>query len=235
MSIKIKELPILERPYEKLELYGVKKLSDAELLAIIIKTGTKEDSAVQIAQKILRLENLKGDIHLLSNLEIENFMQIKGIGKVKAIQLKAVCELAVRMSRPTNYQAIIIRKPEDIAKLLMQELRYEKREIVKVVLLNIANKIVKMVDIAIGSSNYSLVNIRDILSEAIKINVPKIILIHNHPSGEVKPSKEDIELTKRLIEASELMGIELLDHIIIGDMKYTSILSEVVEKMQETI
>lgn len=235
MPIKIKEMPILERPYEKLQLYGVKKLSDAELLAIIIKTGTKEDSAVQIAQKILKLENLKGDVHLLRNLEIENFMQIKGIGKVKAIQLKAVCELAVRMSRPTNYQTIIIKKPEDVAKLLMQELRYEKREIVKVVLLNIANKIVKIVDIAIGSSNYSLVNIRDILSEAIKINVPKIILVHNHPSGEVKPSKEDIELTKRLMEASELMGIELLDHIIIGDMKYTSILSEVVEKMQETI
>ena len=133
MSIKLKELPVMERPYEKLELYGPEKLTSAELLAIIIKTGTKEETAVQLAQKILNLSNDTIDgINFLRNISIEDLMQIKGIGKVKAIQLKAV-----------------IKKPEDLAKILMEELRFEQKEILKIVILNNKNEILKIKDISV--------------------------------------------------------------------------------------
>ena len=229
MSIKMKELPETERPYEKLELYGARRLSNAELLAIIIKTGTKEETSVQLAQKILNLNNSKSNLNFLRELELEDFMKIKGIGKVKAIQLKAICELAIRMSTPINYKEQVVKSPEDIFKILVQEMRFEKREIAKAVLLNSNNKIIKIVDITIGGSNYTFLSPKDVLSEAIKICAPKLILVHNHPSGEVKPSQKDIELTEKLMKASQIMGIQLLDHIIIGNMKYTSIFSEVIK------
>lgn len=222
----MKELPETERPYEKLELYGAKMLSNAELLAIIIKTGTKEETSVQIAQKILNLNNSNSNLNFLRELELEDFTKIKGIGKVKAIQIKAICELATRMYVPITYRELVIKTPKDIADILMQDLRFEKKEIAKVVLLNSNNKILKIIDVAIGGSNYAMLSPKDVLSEAIKVNAPKIILVHNHPSGEVKPSEEDIELTERLIDASQIMGIQLLDHIIIGNMKFTSIFSE---------
>lgn len=231
MSIKIKELPELERPYEKLELYGAKQLSNAELLAIIIKTGTKAETSVQLAQRILSLNTSKEELNFLRELEIEDFMKIKGIGKVKAIQLKAVCELAIRMSSPSNYKVKSIKEPNDVAEILMQELRFEKREIAKVVLLNERNKIIKIVDITIGGSNFTLLETKDVLSEAIKVSAPKIIFIHNHPSGEVKPSQADIEFTEKLMDATDIMGIQLLDHIIIGNMKYTSIFTEIAKSV----
>lgn len=150
MSMKIKELPEAERPYEKLELYGEQNLSNAELLAIIIKSGTKEETSVQLAQKLLRLnENSNMDeLNFLRNLSLQDFMQIKGIGKVKAIQLKAICELSIRMAKPSNYKKIQIKKPEDLAKILMDELRFEKREIVRLFLLNNKNQIIKIINVA---------------------------------------------------------------------------------------
>ena len=135
MPIKIKELPKSERPYEKMELYGEKTLSNAELLAIIIKTGTKDETSVGLAQKILSIkkeEKTVDELNSLRNITIEELMQVKGIGKVKAIQLKAVCELAVRMSKPSNYKKIKIKTPDDLAKLVLNEMRFEKREIVKI-------------------------------------------------------------------------------------------------------
>lgn len=149
MPIKMKQMPETERPYEKLEQYGEKALSNAELLAIIIKTGTKEENSVGLAQQILSLnENeTKEDLNFLRELTIQEFMKIKGIGKVKAIQLKAVCELTNRMATPLNYRQAVIRTPKDLANILMQELRFEKIEIVKVVLLNSRNRIMKIVDI----------------------------------------------------------------------------------------
>ncbi len=150
MPIKIKELPELERPYEKLEWYGEKTLSNAELLAIIIKTGTREETSVQLAQKILNLNDTKTEgINFLRNITIEELMQINGIGKVKAIQLKAVGELANRMMMPTNFKKITIKEPYDLAKIMMEELRFEKEEIVKIVILNNKNELLKMKNIAI--------------------------------------------------------------------------------------
>lgn len=151
MPITIKELPELERPYEKLEWYGEKALSNAELLAIIIKTGTREETSVQVAQKILNLDDTQTEgINFLRNITIEELMQINGIGKVKAIQLKAVGELANRMTMPTHIKKIQIKEPRDLANIMMEELRFQQKEIAKIVLLNNKNEITKIKDIAIG-------------------------------------------------------------------------------------
>ena len=142
----MKELPKSERPYEKLELYGEKTLSNAELLAIIIKTGTKDETSVELAQRILKLNDTDTeDLSYLQALSIEELMQIKGIGKVKAIQLKAVTEIAIRMFKTSNYKAITIKQPHDLAKILMSELKFEKSEKVKIIVLNNKNEIFDMV------------------------------------------------------------------------------------------
>ena len=224
MSIKMKELPISERPYEKLEMYGANSLSNAELLAIIIKTGTKEESSVTIAQKILNLnEDRKNNLKFLQDISINELTKIKGIGKIKAIQLKAVSELTKRMSRPITNNKIKITCPQDVANLLIDELKNEKRELVKVLILNSKNIIIKILDVSYGSSNLAIVTPKDILAEVIKMEAPKIILVHNHPSGDPLPSKADMAFTDRLIEASKLVGVELLDHIVIGQDSYESI------------
>lgn len=224
--MKIKELPLSERPYEKLETYGAEKLSNAELLAIIIKTGTREESSILIAQKILNLkENTdKDNLRFLQDISLEEFKQIKGIGKVKAIQLKAICELTKRIARPINQQKKIIKNPKDIAEMLIPELRYEKRELAKVIILNSKNVVLRIIDISLGGANFACIEPKDVLAEAIKMQAPKIILIHNHPSGDATPSKNDYNVTDRIYEAAELMGIKLLDHIIIGDGVYQSLL-----------
>ena len=129
------------------------------------------------------------------------------------------------MSKPSNYKKIQIKSPKDVANLLMSDLRFEKREIVKIIILNNKNIVLKILDVAIGSGNFSNLNIRYILSETIRINAPKIILVHNHPSGDSTPSGADIIVTNKLKEAAEILNIELLDHIVIGNMQYRSILS----------
>lgn len=227
MSINLNQLPISERPYEKLELYGEKSLSNSELLAIIIKTGTKEETAVSLAQKILSINTTNNNsLRFLEQVSIEELTRIKGIGRVKAIQLKAVCEIAKRISRPINIEKVIIKSPKDIANIFIEELRYEKREILKVLILNTKNIIQKIIDIAIGGTSSINVEPKDILKEAVKMEMPKIIIIHNHPSGDSTPSMSDIEITKRINESAKLLGIQLLDHIVIGDGTYTSILSK---------
>ena len=225
MSLKIKELPETERPYEKLELYGSKNLSNAELLAIIIKTGTREETSVQIAQKILNLsyDPQLGDLNFLKYISLKELMSINGIGRVKAIQLKAVSELAIRMYKPSNYRKIQIKCTEDIAKLVMEELRFEKREHVKLFLLNTKNEILKKIDVAIGGTNFANVNIKTIISEALKIEAPKMILLHNHPTGDSTPSEMDIKFTERLYNATKMFDIELLDHVVIGNNNFKSI------------
>ena len=151
----MKELPELERPYEKLEWYGEKTLSNAELLAIIIKTGTKQETSVQLAQKILNLNNTQSEgINFLRTISIEELMQINGIGRVKAIQLKAVGELASRMTKPATFKKIQIKKPYDLAKMMMEELRFKKEEIVKIVILNNKNEIIKIRDIVVGRKQF---------------------------------------------------------------------------------
>ncbi len=239
MSLKIKELPEIERPYEKLELYGEKNLSNAELLAIIIKSGTREETSVQIAQRILNLnyDPQMGELNFLKSISLYELMQVKGIGRVKAIQLKAICELAIRMSKTSNYKKIQIKSTEDIANLVMEELRFEKREYVKLFLLNTKNEILKCIDVATGGTNFANVNIKEIMAEALKIKAPKMILVHNHPTGDPTPSKMDIKFTDRLYNATRMFDIELLDHIVIGNGNFKSVLVEtkkIVEKIKNS-
>ena len=236
MSLKIKEIPETERPYEKLELYGEKTLSNAELLAIIIKSGTKEETSVQIAQRILNLnyDPQMGELNFLKSITMEELMQIKGIGRVKAIQIKAICELAIRMSKPSNFKKIQIKCTEQLANLVMEELRFEKREYVKLFLLNNKNEILKNIDTAIGGTNFANVNMKEIIGEALKIKAPKMILVHNHPTGDPTPSKADITFTDRLYNAAKMFDIELIDHIVIGNMNFKSIFVET-KKMIEKL
>lgn len=222
--MKMKELPQSERPYEKLEMYGAHTLSNAELLAIIIKSGTRDESSISTAQKILSMKNKNSDnLRFIQDMSIEEFMSIKGIGKVKAIQLKAVCEIAKRISRPIENTKVQIKCPQDVANLLNDELKYEKRELVKVIILNTKNIVMKVTDICLGTENSAILKPRDALIDAVKMGAPKIILVHNHPSGDPTPSSEDINFTNRLIQVSSVIGIELLDHVVIGDSKFESI------------
>ncbi len=220
----IKELPESERPYEKLQIYGANKLSNAELLSIIIKTGTKEYTSIDLANKVLSL-NTNSNIRGMLDCSIEEFMTVKGIGKVKAIQLTAIGELAKRMSKPLNILNIKITSPNDVCNLLMDELKYEKREKVKVIILNAKNNILKIVDLGTGTTSIAIIDPKDVLLEVVKMGAPKMILIHNHPSGDPTPSIQDLRITKRLCECSRMFGIELLDHIVIGDGRYESIFS----------
>lgn len=227
MSIKIKELPELERPYEKLEMYGEKTLSNAELLAIIIKTGTKEETSVQLAQRLLSLnKTTKEDLNYLQTLSIEELMEVKGIGKVKAIQLKAVGEISARMFSKTKYKKMFINEPKDLAEILIGNIKSETNEKVKIAILNSRNQLLKIQDIASGGIDFVNIEVKEILTEPIKMKAPKYILVHNHPGESAKPSKNDIEYTKTLYKLSQLFNIELVDHIIIAGMNYTSIFME---------
>ena len=221
-KLKMKELPEMERPYEKLKMFGPEKLSNAELLAIIIKTGTKRETALDLSNKILKLTNTLGE---LRNLSIKDLTQIDGIGDVKAIEIIAICELTKRMSSCNNNIKVQVKSPEDVFKIFSYQMRFLKNEVIKVVILNTKNIIVKIQDVAVGDVNCSHITMKMILSENIKLQEPKLILVHNHPSGNPEPSESDIKLTERLIQAGKVLGIELLDHIVIGNDCYKSIFS----------
>lgn len=175
----IKNIPIMERPYEKMLMYGEKALTNTELLSIIIKNGTKEESSIEIAQKLLSLDK---NLRFLQKISIEELMKINGIGKIKAVELKAVGEIAKRISKPLNTDKIKILSKEDVAKLLLEELQTEENEVLKVLMLNNQNYLRKVSTIAVGNENNIVVNVKAILAEPVKMQIPKIILVHNHPS-----------------------------------------------------
>ena len=221
--MKLKELPEMERPYEKLETYGAETLSMAELISIVIKTGTKDQTSVEIAQELLRDDILEKGIIFLKDISIEELKAKKGIGRVKAIQLKAIAELASRVNRPTKIVRKEIYTPEDVARLLMADFGYENKEIIKTILLDTKTKLIKVITNTIGGTNSNYIEIKDIYREPIKSNASKIVLVHNHPTGDVSPSPTDIKFTKKVFELGMELGIELVDHIIIGNGKYCSL------------
>ena len=214
----IHDMTLEERPREKMILNGAGSLTDAELLAILIRTGTKQFNAIQLGKAIIEKAD---NIRYLQNITIEELESINGIGKTKAVQIKAALELGNRIAsyKPAKYK---IKNPWDIYKYYMESLRYQYKEIFKVVLLNTKNEIITDVDISMGTLNSSLVHPREVFREAIIRSSNKIILLHNHPSGNAEPSKEDKSVTNRLKECGELIGIEVIDHIIIGDGIYFS-------------
>lgn len=222
--LKIKDLPFAERPYEKLENCGAEALSNAELLAIVIRTGNKNETSVALAQRLLTLDEEGNGLSFLHDMSMEEFMSIRGIGRVKAIQLKAVMELSKRVAStfPAKGRATV-KSPQDISRLFMEEMRHMKKEVFKVVFLNTKNHIVKSTNISIGSLNASIVHPREVFKEAVKTGCAAVVFLHNHPSGDPEPSKEDIETTNRLVSAGNILGIKVLDHIIMGDGKFISL------------
>ncbi|WP_373598867.1 RadC family protein [Paraclostridium bifermentans] len=208
-----------ERPREKMLTKGEKSLSNAELLAIILRTGTKKQSVLELANYIVNKESQ--GIRWLNDITIEELCKIDGIGLSKATQIKAALELGIRISsaKPNKYK---VTNPWDIYKYYMESLRYLNKEVFKTILLNTKNEIICDLEVSIGTLNMSLVHPREVFREAIKRSSNKIILMHNHPSGNVEPSNEDKNVTSRLVKCGELIGIEVIDHIIIGDGLYYS-------------
>ena len=217
--LTIKDLPTSERPRERLLAEGSTKLSDADLLAILIRSGTREDTAIQLAERIL-VE--VGGLLELPRFGIEELTQIKGLGPVKAVTIQATIELAKRLSSRLRVEAVTISSPGDAASLMMEEMRHYLREHFCVVLLDTKNKVLGVEEISVGSLNTSLVHPREVFRPAIRKACASIILIHNHPSGDPTPSREDLDVTRRLFEAGQLVGIEVLDHVVIGDGRFIS-------------
>jgi DNA repair protein RadC len=222
--LKMKDLPFSERPYEKLEKNGSEMLSDAELLAIIIKTGSKNETSVALAQRLLSQSGSDEGLTFLHNLSLEQLRTISGIGRVKAIQVKALMELSKRVASSfKGNDRLTVKTPDDICKMFMEEMRHQKKEVFKVVMLNTKNHVIRCINISIGSLNASIVHPREVFSEVLKDGCSAVIFVHNHPSGDPEPSGEDIETTIRLINGGNILGIKILDHIIIGDKKYVSL------------
>ncbi|MEW5799879.1 MAG: DNA repair protein RadC [Bacteroidota bacterium] len=219
----IKEWPEDERPREKLMKHGAASLSDSELLAILINTGSGKQSAVDLAKKLLREYK---SLRTVSGLSVADLKQkkFKGIGKVKAIVLAAAFEIARRLASTPKEDLSPIRTPEDVANRYKPQLRDLKQEVFMVLCLSSSNKIIQERTITKGLLNSSLTHPREVFREAILENAASVILLHNHPSGNLEPSREDIQITKQLVEAGKIIGISVQDHIIIGGDNFTSMM-----------
>lgn len=217
--LTIKDFPEAERPREKLHRYGVRYLTDAELLAIILGTGSRNTTAISLAHQIMK-DHEQG-LRFLYNASVEDISKYKGIGLAKATQVKASLELGRRLSiqNPINFT---IKQPTDVVDYLIGEMRYLTQEHFNVLLLNTKNMVISLENITKGIVNASLVHPREVFKKAISKNATSLILAHNHPSGDPMPSNEDKLITKRLVEAGEIIGIGIIDHIIIGDGSYLS-------------
>lgn len=216
----LRDLPAEERPRERMLQYGAGALSHAELLAILVRTGTRKESAIHIAQRML---TAAGGLRGLVDLSLDEMLHTKGIGPAKAIQLKAGIELGRRLAKTRRPEAETIRSPQNVAELLMEQLRYLQQEHFVCLFLNTKNHIIAQETLSIGSLNASIVHPREVFRAAIKCSSASIVCAHNHPSGDPTPSPEDIQLTRRLCEAGEIVGIDVLDHIVIGDGKFVSL------------
>ena len=221
--LTVKELPLSERPYEKCEKYGPAALSDAELLAVILRTGTKEQRVIDLAVNILNYSTACPGLLGLNYLTIKELTCIKGVGRVKAIQLLCLTELTKRMAKEMRKEGIKLLSPENVANYYMQDMRHLTNEQVLLVMMDSKNRIIKDMIISEGTVNASIMPTREVYVHALKYEAVNIILIHNHPSGDPTPSAEDIRATKRLADAGNLIGITLMDHIIIGDNRYISL------------
>ena len=222
-SKTIKQLPISERPYERCERYGAEYLTDAELLSVVIRSGTKERRSFEVAQDVLMIKDEYQGLKGLYNVTLNELMRIKGIGRVKAIQILCVVELTKRMSKVVSNKGIYFNTPQSIADYFMQEMRHLDTEQVTLVLLNSKNRLIKEIRLSKGTVNASLTTPREVFIYALKYEAVNFAMIHNHPSGDPTPSQEDIRLTNRIKESSKIVGINLIDHIIIGDNIYTSL------------
>ena len=217
--LTIKDLPEDIRPRERLLKEGSGALSDIELLAILLRTGSREATALDLASMIMaQFKSLR----LLLGATVEELGEIKGVGPAKACKVKAALELARRTSKYSDLPRTVIKSPEDAAGLVMEEMRHFDREHFRAILLNTKNQVIGTDKVSVGTLNSSAVHPRELFRNAIKRGAASVILVHNHPSGDPAPSKEDMDITGRVKEAGNIIGIGVLDHIIIGDNKFTS-------------
>lgn len=223
MKLTLREVPQDERPRERMLQFGADALSNAELLAILLRTGTYAESAVRLAQTVLKEI---GGLRQLSDATVEQLTNIKGIGTAKALQLQAGIELGKRMARSKLADVVTIRSPQDVMNLMSEQLRYLQKEHFVCLFLNTKNHVIAEETLSMGSLNGSIVHPREVFRAAIKRSSAAIICVHNHPSGDPTPSTDDIEVTQRLVEAGQLLGIEVLDHVIIGDQRFVSLKQE---------
>ena len=224
MTFTVRDLPLSERPRERLQKHGEEALSVQELLALILGRGSKNDSVLSVAQRLL---SHFGDLNKLASAGLEELARIKGIGPAKAAQIKAVFELGKRsLSSWDKAEKTKISSAEDVFKLFGQRLKAKKKEHFLVLLLDARNRLIRSVEISVGSLDASIVHPREVFKEAIGESASRLILVHNHPSGDPKPSEADIEITGRLAAAGKILGLEILDHIIIGNKNASSLKEE---------
>ncbi|TKH04726.1 JAB domain-containing protein [Peribacillus simplex] len=216
----IRDYPKEERPRERFLQDGPQSLSNQELLALLLRTGSREESVLQLSGRLIN--SFKG-LRLLKEASVEELTVIKGIGEAKAIQILASIELGRRINNLNDQDRYVIRSPEDGANYCMEEMRFLSQEHFVCLYLNTKNQVLQKTTVFIGSLNASIVHPREVFKEAFKRSAASIICLHNHPSGDPSPSREDIEVTKRLVECGKIIGIEVLDHIIIGEHKYVSL------------
>lgn len=217
---RITDIAVRERPRERLAVLGAEALSDAELVAILLRAGIEGLNAVQLAQSLL-IE--AGGLPGLHRTPYEGLCQRRGIGPAKAAQLKAAIELGRRLAVASPQEKPLIQSPEEAARLLMYEMGALEQEHMRVLLLDTRNRLVRIVDLYRGSLNTSLVRVGEVFRDAIRSNAASIIVAHNHPSGDPTPSPEDVAITRALVEAGRLMDIEVLDHLVIGRNRYVSL------------
>lgn len=218
--ITMKEMPESEKPYEKCIQHGVQALSDAELLAVILRTGTREHTSLQTAQQLLR--GGEGNLLNLITMTREEMQKIPGIGQVKAVQMKCAAELAMRIARTRRAVRISLNQPESVAGYYMETLRHEPREKLLLAMFDAKCSLLGDEVISVGTVKHSLVSPREVFLKALQYKAVHIVLLHNHPSGDPAPSEADKLVTERIAACGEMMDIALADHIIIGDNSYVS-------------
>jgi len=219
-SPALKDLPAEERPRERLHAYGARALTTAELIAILIRTGNAQRSAVSLGEFLLAEF---GSIQGVATASAEQLAAVKGLGTAKAAQIKAAIEFGNRLSLFTEEGRPSIGGPRDVSNLLMPDLRYQKKEHLKSLLLDTKNRVLAIKTVSIGDLSSSIVHPREVYKDAVLASAASIIIAHNHPSGDPTPSAEDVAVTKRLIQSGEIMGIDLLDHIVLGDGTFVSL------------
>lgn len=218
--LTVKEMPVDIRPRERMIALGPEALSNVELLAIILRTGSQKETSLQLATKILG--TTKG-LRVLAEAGVEELSKFKGVGQAKAAQIKAAVELGRRVIQAAGQSRQQIKSPHDVARLLVDEMRFLDREHFRVICLNTKNYVLSIDEVSVGSLNSSIVHPRELFKKAIMRSAAGVILIHNHPSGDPAPSREDLDVTRRIVEAGRILGIEVLDHVIIGDGRYISL------------
>ncbi len=216
----IKDLPLSERPRERLQHYGPSSLSTSELLAIILRTGARSESAINLGSRLLaQFGGLAG----IARTGFSDLCDVHGLGVAKAAQLKAALELGKRLMVASPEERPQVKSPADVANLLMLEMGFLEQEHLRLVLLDTKNRVLGMPTIYIGSLNTSVLRVGELFREAIKANCAALIVVHNHPSGDPTPSPEDVRITEQIVEAGKLLDVEVLDHLVIGQQRYVSL------------